>query len=788
MLRGGSSAVGRVPSASFSPCCRRTHSASGIFFRLAPIGGTTRASFTAQTACSAPSRSFSILGLGSTLSSRARTNVIANQTSRGGKSNRRAFSSSSSQTNPSAPPNNGPSANSFGDLLYTPFAASPSKLQKNGDTNNPYDDPNSETKADNSTQPTAKHASTSTSTATPPKPTRDFVLSPWAWRYIIGGAIGLSYVAFHFIVRSMRAQRQYMYRKMLAPLQLPTSINNYPVLDRPKETALLATHLNNPPAGPCLLVGPEGSGKTPILERVINGRKMVIFLDLHRNPVISGEEVVNLFARNTGYLFPPTQFLSRIFLRDDAGKNLLSPDEVNKVLRCFEGVLAKEKAKGWTNGIPLLCINGFHYFGSSNDLNLRHKNIYEEDKDLLKFMDWCLYLTDNKLCHVVFVTSFAFWRSELDTHAGFRSRREILEYGYSSTPVVKNYLQEKVNTRIKELGRRVPLSEDDIRMLATCVGGQVKDLDTAISGIFRGFTVPQVIGHMVTDSLQYVETALESILLSASTSKLSIGSSFPTGGIDTETLANKIAVFQKYLRFWKLMEVFSSRTNVSRRDLIRHVFQEHVHELELYESANLVAYSHRKRKHQERKEQPPTPTTAADGSGGADGKAMEKDGEATATPKHVSAKSEVAALLTSEELPELMVTAGSPRLHIAFQVLLQDPRMAAQKRWIELQVKKHQQKEKKERLMEQRSQLMEERKELVKETEIMLHYSEQWLQLFGEAHTVEKKQSLATQLRLINDKIVATVTELEATEKAMQAIEDETAALSQLSYSHPSTK
>jgi hypothetical protein len=27
----------------------------------------------------------------------------------------------------------------------------------------------------------------------------------------------------------------------------------------------------------------------------------------------------------------------------------------------------------------------------------------QEDKQILKFMDWCLFLTDNKLCHVVFV-------------------------------------------------------------------------------------------------------------------------------------------------------------------------------------------------------------------------------------------------------------------------------------------------------------------------------------------------------------------------------------------------
>ncbi len=36
--------------------------------------------------------------------------------------------------------------------------------------------------------------------------------------------------------------------------------------------------------GPCIFVGPDGSGKSHILEQAIENRKMVVYLDLQREP------------------------------------------------------------------------------------------------------------------------------------------------------------------------------------------------------------------------------------------------------------------------------------------------------------------------------------------------------------------------------------------------------------------------------------------------------------------------------------------------------------------------
>jgi len=74
-------------------------------------------------------------------------------------------------------------------------------------------------------------------------------LSPWAWRTIIGGVLGLGYVSFHFFVRSVRAQKTWIKMRLLKPKHIPPSAGPYPPFDRPNEAAVLRNYLNHPPAG-----------------------------------------------------------------------------------------------------------------------------------------------------------------------------------------------------------------------------------------------------------------------------------------------------------------------------------------------------------------------------------------------------------------------------------------------------------------------------------------------------------------------------------------------------------
>jgi len=197
------------------------------------------------------------------------------------------------------------------------------------------------------------------------------------------------------------------------------------------------------------------------------------------------------------------------------------------------------------------------------------------------------------------------------------------------------------------------------------------------------------------------------------------------------------------------MEVFSEKEFVPRRDMIRHVFQEHVHELEQYESANLVAYVYKKvapsyeslldrglrqkeigyeneaylgkeellekkraikgtitepqQSEIEKKLLVEEPKTNPDTI---ELKMIEKE------TKKPSKKEEMVVpdVVQLFQSPEMMVQPGTPRLHVAIQILLKEPRMTQQKRWIELQLQKKKLETKEEKLQEDRVALRQEKK------------------------------------------------------------------------------
>jgi hypothetical protein len=60
---------------------------------------------------------------------------------------------------------------------------------------------------------------------------------------------GLGYVAFHFFVRSVRAQKMWIRMRLFKPNHIPPSAGPYPPFDRPNEAAVLRNYLNHPPAG-----------------------------------------------------------------------------------------------------------------------------------------------------------------------------------------------------------------------------------------------------------------------------------------------------------------------------------------------------------------------------------------------------------------------------------------------------------------------------------------------------------------------------------------------------------
>ena len=69
-------------------------------------------------------------------------------------------------------------------------------------------------------------------------------------------------------------------------------------LDRSEHVRSVTRLLDRPLGGPLVVTGPEGSGKTSILNQVLGGRGHVIYINLHERPVNSGEDLLLSFCRN----------------------------------------------------------------------------------------------------------------------------------------------------------------------------------------------------------------------------------------------------------------------------------------------------------------------------------------------------------------------------------------------------------------------------------------------------------------------------------------------------------
>jgi hypothetical protein len=98
--------------------------------------------------------------------------------------------------------------------------------------------------------------------------------------------------------------------------------------------------------------------------------------------------------------------------------------EVDRALSSIQATLLAERQNGYKNGYPLICINGMESLEMSIEKSGKDKvdhpyvfvtNFRQEkdkgkseskyDYNVSKFLDFCVYLADNRLAHVVINTT-----------------------------------------------------------------------------------------------------------------------------------------------------------------------------------------------------------------------------------------------------------------------------------------------------------------------------------------------------------------------------------------------
>lgn len=573
----------------------------------------------------------------------------------------------------------------------------------------------------------------------------------------LAAASSVIYLSFRWWRHHPRQQKRAITRSFAAEteIHIDTSV---PQLIRTAEANFLKRWFDSPPTGPIVLAGPVGAGRSYLIKSVLSDRKMTIYVDFRREPVVTGEEHIAGIVAAAGYVIPQATEIMRMFTREEQRKTKITPQEADRALACILEALQDCKQKRWVDGIPLICLDDVSILG------VKGAQGPELDMFWMKFLDWCAYVSDAKLAHVVFVPSESFEpHSPVYDHPVFRTKRILLFVDYPSTERVRKYVRAFVNEQCPNLDS-VPNLGHMVDWIVNCIGGKMDDLMQLLGALRRGDKYGAVLRRMITDAVSTVEERLEQVLAEAHHNK------------------DKEEVYKKYLRLWAAMEMLRDHEVVNRRDIVRHIFKEHTTELKQYVEWGLMSYANQKA---EIDDGDGDSVKVAANSGSNEGIALSSlqspsAPPVSASPLSMDPKTAVAAYpawWTSERVPSktpspssssdgaatpaperrthstllnaslesMLVAAGSPRVRIAFDLLLKDERLADRKEamTIHLEVKSLQ--DKLEKIEVTRKQRFDQLQVVLAETDRFLANINAWKEVYGLEFTESRKSRLMKQ-------------------------------------------
>jgi hypothetical protein len=130
---------------------------------------------------------------------------------------------------------------------------------------------------------------------------------------------------------------------------------------------------------------------------------------------------------------------------------------------------------------------------------------------------------------------------------------------------------------------------------------------------------------------------------------------------------------------------------INRRDLIRNIFKENTEELDEYVAAEIICYRNIRKEYIKpaTTDQDNTKETTTEKNSNNNSNINTSTANVAESNKAVQKpvdESEYISLL-NESLDSVLVSAGSPRLRVAFDVLLKDKRLLEQKQMVEVKLR-----------------------------------------------------------------------------------------------------
>ncbi|GAM23603.1 hypothetical protein SAMD00019534_067780, partial [Acytostelium subglobosum LB1] len=528
-------------------------------------------------------------------------------------------------------------------------------------------------------------SATSTSALTMQQQQRRSV-STWGIRFLLG----FSVVGFMFFMRRWTPRQV---SRIIKTFQTREHFEHYlpevykMSFDRSVERMYLTSFLASAPVGPLCVVGPDGAGKSHIVKQVISNRTMNVLVDMRQNAVISGDELLLSFVRRLGYLLPSDDMISSLFLKGDKKQSI----NVKEIIQGLDTIyLSLIKIKDKYKEVPLIVITNIEALPTSDNFT--------------RFLDWCISVTDNKLANIVFLTSSQFVHFHLDA-----KESDIREYLHTVT-VSKSHVDMRIgsaphidhahahahatqsNTQSQSHSRaldtlinekeRLAFTQADIDMIMHYFGGQMRDIDSLVGLVQKGEPLGKVIEMFLSETTQKLGSMIDAMFQKAN-------------GASSDS--DKTAIFERYLRHFKMLETLLERPYIPVTELIERVFHEQPEELEEYFKINMVYFWMRQ--------------------------------------QHTGMQ-----LCSTDNTYEIFVSFSSPRVRHAVERIIKEHRYVLQRQSIEKFFKKTDLKDDRKELEEQRQELQEEYDKVFQRLENLVENSSSWIKFMGEERFDERRR------------------------------------------------
>eukprot|EP01133_Synstelium_polycarpum_P019424 gene19424-23259_t len=266
------------------------------------------------------------------------------------------------------------------------------------------------------------------------------------------------------------------------------------------EEKVLNSHFNYPPNSIVMISAPKGSGKSSLIDKILEGRTNTLLIDCNSEVNNNDEEFIENLSKDIGF-FPSFGIYSNLVGWMDAilptskgAFHSTTNTQLQTILKILDQCIEKKAEKEFPDdphqsfAYPLIVIDGF--FGMIAAMENKEKAKIIMDS----IIQWSITSTIKGQSHVVFISSDPFAGDILKKHLVNRGGGQVTTIHLGDVPPAsaKEYIKHR-------LGK--DLEDQEFKNIIQVLGGRYSDLNFLAQKVMSGERVPSVLTSMIAKAV-----------------------------------------------------------------------------------------------------------------------------------------------------------------------------------------------------------------------------------------------------------------------------------------------